>query len=144
MSEQDRWLPRSALIVQGFAPTGGSTGTSTASGLIATYAAGWTLPNRWRLDSGLRYGLDSEAGNRFSQWAPSVVLRVPVGEKWAVHAEYFGIFTSGKEQNTSARYIGPGVHYLVTPDLEVGVRLGWGLTDQSARFFSNVGFGWRF
>jgi hypothetical protein len=36
------------------------------------------------------------------------------------------------------------VHYLVTPDLEVGVRVGWGLNDQSARFFSNAGFGWRF
>jgi hypothetical protein len=34
--------------------------------------------------------------------------------------------------------------YLVTPNLEVGVRVGWGLNEQSARFFSNVGFGVRF
>ncbi len=38
----------------------------------------------------------------------------------------------------------PGVHYLITPNLEVGVRVGWGLNDQSARFFANAGVGVRF
>jgi hypothetical protein len=32
----------------------------------------------------------------------------------------------------------------VTPDLEVGIRVGWGMNDQSARFFANGGFGLRF
>jgi hypothetical protein len=36
------------------------------------------------------------------------------------------------------------MHYLITPNLEVGLRLGWGLTNRTAPFFSNVGFGWRF
>ena len=92
----------------------------------------------------MRYGLDSERGDHFNEWAPSVVLRVPFGEKFAGHIEYFGIITSGKERNTSEHFISPGVRYLVTPDLELGVRLGWGLNQQSARFFTNVGFGWRF
>jgi len=33
---------------------------------------------------------------------------------------------------------------LLTPNLEVGVRIGFGMNEQSARFFSNVGVGWRF
>jgi hypothetical protein len=36
------------------------------------------------------------------------------------------------------------MHYLVTPNLELGLRVGWGLNDQTARFFSNVGIGLRF
>lgn len=144
LTEQSGWLPRSVAILQGSTPTGGSVGTSTASQLIATYAAGWQLPNRWRFDTAMRYGTASEAGDRFNNWAPSAVLRVPVGERWAVHGEYFGVFTTGKTKNDTRHYFSPGVHYLVTPDLEVGVRLGWGLNDQSARFFTNVGFGWRF
>jgi hypothetical protein len=143
LTEQSRWLPRSVVILQGFTPTGGSAGTSTASQLIATYAAGWELPNRWQFDTAMRYGTASEGGDRFNNWAPSAVLRMPVGEKWAVHGEYFGIFTTGKAGNTTQHYFSPGIHYLVTPNLEVGVRLGWGLNDQSVRFFSNVGFGWR-
>jgi hypothetical protein len=144
LTEQSRWLPRSAVILQGFTPTGGSAGTSTATQLALTFAAGWELPDRWRFETAMRYGTASEAGDRFNNWAPSAVLRVPVGETWAVHGEYFGVFTTGKAANTTQYYFSPGVHYLVTPDLEVGGRLGWGLNEQSARFFSNVGFGWRF
>jgi hypothetical protein len=144
VTNQRRFIPRSALIVQASTPTGGSEGISPATALIATYAAGWELPNRWRFDSAIRYGTDSEHGDRFSLWAPSAVLRVPLGEKFATHVEYFGMATSGKEANTTRHFISPGLHYLPTPDLEIGFRLGWGLNDQSARFFVNTGLGWRF
>ena len=144
ISGQDRLLPRSVLILQGYTPTGGSEGVSTASSVIATYAAGWEFANRWRLDGSMRYGFDSEKGDRFNDWAPSIVLKVPVGEKLAVHAEYFGIFTTKKEQNTNRQFFSPGLHALVTPDLEIGFRLGWGLNDQSARFIANAGIGWQY
>jgi hypothetical protein len=144
LSEQRRLLPRSTVIVQAYTPTGGSAGISTATTLVSTLAAGWELPNRWRFETAIRYGLDSEHGDRFSQWFPSAVLRVPIGEKLAAHAEYFGGATSGKEANRTVHFFSPGVHYLMTPDLEVGFRLGWGLNDQSARFFVNAGLGWRF
>lgn len=32
----------------------------------------------------------------------------------------------------------------ITPDLEIGVHVGWGLSDDSARFFVNAGIGQRF
>ena len=130
-----------ALIVQAFTPTGGK---ETATEMITTAVAGWKLPNRWVVDMAMRYGIDTEEGDRFNAWAPSAVFKVPFGEKWAAHAEYFGIFTTGKDTNSTKHFFSPGLHYLVSPDLEVGFRLGWGLNDQSARFFSNVGFGWRY
>src|SRR5580698_5727815 len=34
LTDQDDWLPRSILIIQGFSPTGGSPGTSAATGLV--------------------------------------------------------------------------------------------------------------
>jgi hypothetical protein len=141
LTRQARWVPRSAVIVQASTPT---SGPDTATQLIATGVAGWEFPNRWRFDTGLRYGLASESGDRFNLWAPSAVLRVPIGERLAAHAEYFGVFTTGKERNTTRHYFSPGLHYLVSPDLEVGFRVGWGLNDQSARFFANAGFGWRY
>jgi hypothetical protein len=141
LTEQDRWLPASIVILQGFTPTGGE---ATATQLVATSAWGWELPNRWKLDAAFRYGTGSEGGDRFDIFAPSVVLKVPVAEKVNVHAEYFGMFSRNKEPDFAIHYFSPGVHYLVTPNLEVGVRVGWGLNDQSARFFSNAGVGWRF
>jgi hypothetical protein len=61
-----------------------------------------------------------------------------------VHAEYFSIFSTDKAEEFTRHFFSPGAHYLITPDVEVGVRVGWGLNDQSTRFFTNVGFGWRF
>jgi hypothetical protein len=144
LTDQNGWRPRAAVILAGATPTGGSPGSATATQLIATGVAGWELPNRWRFDTALRYGTASAEGDRFSRWAPSAVLRVPVGERWGVHAEYFGVFSAGRAENTAQHYFSPGAHFLVSRNLEVGVRVGWGLNEPSTRFFTNVGFGWRF
>lgn len=144
LTDQNGWRPRAALILAGATPTGGSPGSATATQLIATGVAGWELANRWRFDTALRYGTASAEGERFSRWAPSAVLRVPVGERWGVHAEYFGVISAGRAEDTAQHYFSPGAHFLVSRDLEVGVRVGWGLSDPSARFFANVGLGWRF
>lgn len=141
VSKQDGWIPQSAIILQGRTPT---SGESTDTHLVAAYVFGWTLPNRWKLDAALRYGTASEVEDRFDVWAPSVVLKVPLGEKVNVHAEYFGLFSRNKAEEFTRHYISPGVHYLITDNLEVGVRGGWGLNDQSVRFFINAGVGVRF
>jgi hypothetical protein len=46
-----------------------------------------------------------------------------------------------RQTNFNRHFFSPGMHYLITPNLELGLRVGWGLNEQSARFFSNVGFG---
>ena len=129
------------MIVQGLTPTGGD---ATATQVRATYAFGWRLPNRWRIDSALLITTESDNGNRFEVWAPSTVLRVPLGERFQVHAEYFSQISQGRQSDFSRHFFSPEMHYLLTPNLEVGLRVGWGLNEQTARFFSNVGFGWRF
>jgi len=138
---QDAWLPKSIVLVQGFTPT---SGPDTATQYIVTYGWGWELPNCWKLDASMRYSEDSEAGDRFNLWAPSVVLRIPVGERWTFHTEYFSEMSANRREYFSKQFISPGLHCLLTENLEVGVRVGWGMNDQSARFFSNVGVGWRF
>src|SRR5262249_30218378 len=138
LTEQQSWLPDSVLIVTGVTPTGGD---ATATQLRATYAFGWELPNRWRVDSALLFATCSDNGHRVEGCAPSAVLRVPLGERFQVHAEYFGQVSQGRQGDFSHHFFSPGAHYLVTPNLEVGVRVGWGLNEQTARFFSNVGVG---
>jgi hypothetical protein len=141
VTNQGTWVPDSAVIVQAFSPT---SGKATDTQVVGTYVFGWELPNRWKFDSAIRYATGSAEEDRFTSWAPSAVLKVPLGERVDVHAEYFGIFSTDKAEEFTRHFFSPGIHYLVTPDLEVGIRVGWGLNDQSARFFSNAGFGWRF
>jgi hypothetical protein len=141
ITEQDGWRPESAFIVQGFTPT---EGESTDTQLSATYVFGWTLANRWTWDSALRYGTGSLEEDRFDVWSPSTVLKIPIGERWKAHAEYFGVLTEDRADETVQHFFSPGLHYLVTPDLEIGVRVGWGLNRESPNFFSNAGLGWRY
>lgn len=141
MTEQNDWLPRSALIVQGSTPTAGPDNHSL---LNLGYVVGWELPNEWMLDLAIRYLVLAEEDDHYNEWAPSAVLKIPVGERWNVHAEYFGLFTQNRDEPLSPQYFSPGVHYYVTNDCEIGVRVGWGLNDDAANFFSNVGIGIRF
>ena len=102
------------------------------------------MPNGWDLDSSVRYAAATEEGDRFNEWAPSIVVKAPLGEHWNVHAEYFGLFSQNREHDVNTQYFSPGIHYLISRDCEVGIRAGWGLNDDAASFFSNVGLGLRF
>ena len=141
MTDQNGWTPRSALILQGYTPT---SGPAPATDVVVAYTFGWELDKRWRLDSSMRYGTEHAPSDAFNQWAPSVVLRATINEQWHAHVEYFGIYSQGAEHEVSRAFFSPGAHYLVTPNLELGVRVGWGLTEDAPSFFSNVGVGWRF
>lgn len=141
VTEQEHWRPRSAVIVQGYTPT---SGEATASDVVAGYVFGWELPNRWRLDSAIRYGTEHDPEDYFNIWASSIVLRLPLDERWHAHVEYFGIFSDGAEQEFSRSFVSPGLNYLLNENLELGLRVGWGITDDAPNFFSNVGVGWRF
>jgi hypothetical protein len=140
-SKQVGWLPQSALIVQGFTPTAGPSTNSTVN---VGEAFGWTFDNGWTWNSAMRYATGVEKGDAFNQWSPSTVLKIPVGEQWNVHAEYFAIVSSGKLHNLNEHFVSLGAHTMVTPNLELGLRFGFGLNDETPGFFNNVGFGWRF
>ncbi len=141
LTNQNGWVPQSAVILQAFTPT---SGTSTDTHPALTYVSGWTLPNGCVWDSGIRYSTGSEEEDRFNVWCPSTVIKIPLGDRWKAHLEYFGIFSEGRGRETTQHFISPGAHYLITSDWEVGARFGWGLNDQSPKFFVNIGGGYRF
>jgi hypothetical protein len=141
VNRQQGWIPESAFITTAQVPT---SGPDTATGFVGTYVFGWTLVRGVKLDAALRYGYETVEHDTHNVWSPSVVLKVPVTERINSHIEYIGLFTSHKERNTQAQYFSPGIHYLLTRDFEIGYRLGWGLSDDAARFFVNTGIGYRF
>ena len=140
-SDQEGWLPRSAAVVQGYTPT---YGPSTVSTVVVGESWGWRFANGWEWTSAMRYGTGFDKGDAFNQWAPSTVVKAPVGERWNVHVEYFGILSTGKEEPVDSQFASFGGHVLVTEDFEVGLRVGWGLTDSSPNFFTNLGIGVRY
>jgi hypothetical protein len=141
MTAEDGWVPASAAIVQGFTPT---SGEETATQMSATYVFGWSSSSGSAWDTAIRYSTSSAEADDFNVWSPSTVLKLPVGERWKVHAEYFGIFSDGRADETVQNFFSPGAHYLINPNLEIGVRVGWGHNEEAPNFFSNAGIGWRY
>jgi hypothetical protein len=96
------------------------------------------------LGAAIRYVLADSAEGLFDKWLPSAVLRMPVTERWEVHAEWFGGWTDGLEDERARPFVGPGTHFMITPNLEIGCRMGWGLAQDAAAYFVDSGLGWRF
>ncbi len=140
-TEQRRWLPQSSVVLQASTP---SSGENSDTALAAAYVFGWKLDNAWQWDSEIRYATASSEQDHFNIWSPSTVLKVPVGERWKVHAEYFSLATAGRELEGTQHFFSPGAHYLFTKNFELGIRVGWGLNDQAPNFFNNIGGGIRF
>ena len=141
VTEQEGWVPRSSAIIEAFTPLSGEVwGTEPA----ATYVFGWELARDWRFDAAVRYVLADSAEGLFNKWMPSAVLRMPVTERWEVHAEWFGSWSEGLEDESVRPFVGPGTHFMITPSLEIGCRMGWGLTQDAASYYVDSGLGWRF
>ena len=135
-SHQDGWLPDSCFIMEGATPT-----YDIAFGTVpvATLVAGWEFWDEWRLDGALRYSYSEGIENWFSRWTPSVVLRIPLTGRWEAHAEWFGSSTQGLVDDTAQPFFSPGTHYEIARNVEIGLRIGWGLTPDAAPFFSDAG-----
>lgn len=143
-SAQAGLRPDSCLIVEATTPAYGNVfGTSP----VATFVTGWELPmgfatageELWRIDAAIRYAYAEGLVDWFSRWTPSVVMRMPVTDRWEIHGEWFGNYTSGLTDNTVTPFFSPGTHYMLTKHVEIGLRVGWGLTADAAPFFSDAG-----
>ena len=104
------------------------------------------LPNDWTLDQAVRFGTDREGNDNYTLWAPSTVLRIPLGrdKHRFTHLEYFGNMSQGKEHDFSKQFIDTGLHYFITPNFKVGTVVAFGISDQTRGVLVNVGFGIRF
>ena len=142
LTEAEGWLPDSSLIASGYTPT---SGESNDTDLSLEYAFGWEWGEGWELDAGLRWFSLAEEEDHFTEWAPSIVLKAPVcSRRLNAHVEYFSQHSVDRKEDYQLHYVGPGAHYLITPNVEIGARVFWGLSDESAEFISNAGMGIRF
>jgi hypothetical protein len=140
-TDQDGLIPESCFIMEASTPTYGDVFGTVP---VATAVAGWELPRGWRFDTSIRYAYSEKLTEWFSRWTPSAILRVPVTERFEVHAEWFGSYTSGLHDSVSQPFASPGFHVMLTRNLEMGLRVGWGLTPDAAPFFSDAGMAWKY
>lgn len=148
LSARQGLVPESCIIVEGSTPTfGDQMGTVPVTTLVAGWEVPLAFPSRhalpWRVDTALRYAYSEGTAAWFSRWSPSSVLRMPVTPRFEVHAEWFGSFSQGLADDLHQPFFSPGLHHVLTDRLEIGLRVGWGLSREAAPFFADAGIAWR-
>lgn len=143
VTRQSGWLPGSAFLAEGHTPTGGP---QSVTQLRTGYVMGWQLPNRWDFDAAFRFGTDNDEGHPYVMWSPSAVLKIPLtpSERLFTHIEYFSIITSGKSEDSAMHFVDTALHYLITPNMEIGAIIAFGPSSHGLNIVTNAGIGFRF
>lgn len=136
--DQSEWFPANTVVFESYFPSFGDTRKRQ---IAATYVIGWELAPRWKLNASLRYATESELRDDWATWSPAIVLKVPFAERWTAQIESFGVLPQGQAGGVPQYFVGPGFQVLLTPAIEVNLRVGTGLNSVSPEFYSSAGFG---
>lgn len=154
MTDQDCWLPESALEIRFTAPTGGVAFSTQRVEFGLDYIYGWELCEGWELCGSSGFGSNAlgdfglvpeePASERFMAWSQSVAIGVELTERTTLYNEFYGVFSYGLEEDYAVTFFNMGLDYYVTENFVLDLRAGFGLTPDSDDFFTGVGGGYRF
>jgi len=154
MTDQNCWVPESALEVRFTAPTGSEAWTTERVEFGLDYIYGWEIAEGWKLSgstgmatNGLAdFGLLPEEADtdRFLVWSQSVALGMELTERTTLYVEWFGLFSNALADDFAMSIANMGADYYVTDNFVLDLRAGAGLNDDSDDFFAGVGGGVRF
>jgi len=155
LSEPQGRRPESAVELRLSAPTGADSLSTGRWEPGIDYIFTWELNERLSFSGstgGNANGLgeigfieiDTDLEDHFIAWTQSFALGAKMTEKTTGYFEWFGIFTYGREDESSLSFINAGVDYLINPNVVVDFRIGWGLTEASDDLFAGIGGAFRF
>ncbi len=155
IAEQSGWRPDAALELRSSAPTGGEATTTGRWQFGIDYIYGWKLGEYFTLSSssganGNALGdlafidPESDRNDQFIAWTKSLALGAKLTRRTTGYFEWFGIYTHGREEERSLSYLNAGVDYLVSKNLVLDARIGWGLTADADDLFAGLGGGFRY
>ncbi len=141
LTPQEGLLPEMALIPQMNVPIGSNAPSSGSvePGINWIYAwgindflstAGSTQGNR-RID---------DTGDAYLEMAQSWTVGYSLSEKWGAYTEWFALIPSGADTARTESYANGGLTYLFSNNVQFDIRVGWGLNEAAADFFTGTGF----
>ena len=131
--------PTIAVLVATTIPTGSEDIEPRSARPEARLAAAWDLSNRLSLGTNLIWSSikDGDLEERHTAQGLSTALGYGLSDRWGAYFEYFGVYPTGERD--SENYLNGGVTYLISNDLQLDGRVGYGLNGRDDDFF--VGFG---
>jgi Putative MetA-pathway of phenol degradation len=151
--KERKWRPTTALITSIIAPTGGSSRFSDQT--VEPYINliyGWSLNDKLTLAGstgylGMRqqppFGTIGRTDN-FQRFHQSLVAFYTVGDRTTLFYEWYVLMFTGAPDNRPTHFMDGGVLYRLSPNIQVDLRAGFGLSGRPDDFFTGAGLSWRF
>jgi len=151
--EKRQWIPTTALITSVIAPTGGSSpysGETVEPYLNLIY--GWNLTKQLTLCGSNGYLGVREQGSpnslprsdNFQRWHQSVVAFYSPADRATFFYEWYILMFTNAPDNRPTSFMDGGLIYRLTPNVQVDIRAGFGLSGRPDDFFTGTGFSIRF
>jgi Putative MetA-pathway of phenol degradation len=148
LTEQSGHLPELGLILQALVPTGSRAVTANQVLPGVNFLFGWDVIEDCLTAGGsLQVNrLQDDTGHYYAAFAQSFTVGYQLTRQLSAFTEWFAIYPSGaQEPNFSAQhYVDGGFAYKVTPDFQLDIRVGYGLTGSATDFFTGAGFAVRY
>jgi hypothetical protein len=143
LTEQKKYLPESALVVQMTVPTGhrNLTARKTLPGL--NYLYGWEVNDFLSCGGSTQGNLAvDDDDHTYLELAQSFTMGYKLTEKLGAYTEWFAFFPSGANSPgiTAKHYFNGGFTYKLTPLFQLDLRAGKGLSRSADDYFVGAGF----
>ncbi len=141
--EQDGLLPHFGVIGEMSVPSGSAGVSSGDVDPGAKLLWAYDLADGLALAGNVNFASLTEDDDRFFQTANSVSLAASLTDWLGTYFEYFGFYPNSQHTDC-AHYLNGGFTFLITDNLQLDVRTGFGLNEEADDLFSGVGFSYRF
>ncbi len=151
--EKRKWIPTTALITSVIAPTGGTSPYSSET--VQPYINliyGWSVTKKLTLsgsdgylgirEQGIPYSLPRS--DNFQRWHQSLVAFYTATDRLTLFYEWYILMFTHAPDNRPDNFMDGGLLYRLSPNIQVDIRAGFGLSGRPDDFFTGTGFSVRF
>ena len=141
LSEQRGAMPQMAMLVQATVPTGDSRLTADEILPGGALLAGWDTGGPWSFAAGVQV---NKSGVEGVEVAPSVAIGLGLSRVLNAYGEWFAFYpVNGDGLLVTQHYANGGVALLLTNDVQLDGRVGFGLNDAADKVFFGIGLSLR-
>jgi hypothetical protein len=151
--KEQKWRPTTALITSIIAPTGGSSRLSNQT--VEPYINliyGWSLSDKLTFGGSTAYlgvreqpppGTEGRTVS-FQRWSQSLLSFYSLTDRTTLFYEWYVLMFTGAPNNLPTHFMDGGILYHPTPNTQIDLRAGFGLSGRPDDFFTGTGVSFRF
>ena len=146
LTPQDGILPETALVLQTTVASGDDVFSAGSALPGFNYIYSWALDNDWSLAGQTQWNraMDAETTRPYSEFSQSLAIGKSFSEKLGGYYEWFCLIPDGADSAPVEHYMDGGFTYLLHNNLQLDVRAGFGLNEESADYFAGTGLIFRY